>query len=206
MDYTLKTGQPLRLPRYAELGPLRLALPRPHTPLAGTLPKRGGGTYVLRGMMGQPVAEMNYGELDCCIMPQVGYHFPMSQEGFSTERRPSRLLPYRRGKQVDITPQRPIASVLAPLWSPGAPEKAAIFEVYRQQPALVYCQVPDDVDDNHWLETDSGNWLLLPGHYVISELSRHGARVVPPTFFIREFWSISELEGERLEDFHLPEG
>lgn len=206
MDYTLKPGQPLRLPQYADADKLRLAIPRPDTPLAGTLPHHRSETYRLTGMFGQMTAELQYGPHDCAVMPQVGYHSPVHMESFSTPQQPSRHLPYRRGDQVEVTPQRPIASVLAPLWNPNAPHAARIFEIYRQLPALIFGRVPDDVDDTWWLETDTGVWVLMPGHFIIRELDGFGGRVVPPTFFIREFRAIAELEGGVVEEFDLPEG
>lgn len=139
-------------------------------------------------------------------MPQVGYHSPVHVESFSTAQHPSRLLPYRRGEEVEVTPQRPIASVLAPLWNPTAPHTTRVFEIWRQLPALVIGQVPEDADNNWWLETDTGTWLLLPGHFIIRELNGYGGRVVPHTFFVREFRAIAELTGAVVEEFANPTG
>jgi hypothetical protein len=206
MDYVLKPGQPVTLPPYTDAHGLRLAIPRPNTPLAGTLPKHMGSDYTLRGMSGQMTADLVYGENDCCVMPQVGYHSPVHMASFSTPPHPSRHLPYRRGDQVEVTPQRPIASVLAPLWNPAAPQSVKVFEVYRQLPALVFGQVPEDVDGTWWLTTDTGIWLLEPGSYIVREMNGYGGRTIPPTFFVREFAQITELEGGVVADFPAPTG
>jgi hypothetical protein len=202
--YVLESGR-RNLPPYMHSQRLFLALPRRDEPLACVLPGLRVMAHVT-GMDGQRVAEFTITTQQADVMPQVGYHFPVNSSNISPAEPYNHQLPFLIGNQVEVTPQRPIAPALAGYWARQYDElNLPVYELWRQLPAFVLGVVPENAADE-WIMTDDGTWRLLPEAYLLCELDGTGARVVPPTFMVREFRGLAELGSETLTTaFELPD-
>ena len=203
-DYLMVPGQRQELPPYLAGNELRLLMHRPDTPLAAVLPRVKKKVRQV-GLDGRLAAMLEFTPTDWSVMPQVGYHFPLSEHAISTPDKPSRLLPYRLGEAVVLTPNRPIAPALYGFWAQSKLPGLQVFEIFRVYPAFLVGRVPDSVSGDDWLMTDLGNWRLTPGAYVIRDLNGYGGRVTDVTYLVREFDAVTELDpGDPVERFELP--
>lgn len=181
------------IPEQVNLPPLipgtenRFALPRPDVPLVCVRATESKDIYNI-GMDGLRCSRDTVIAGQYHVIPQVGHQHVVSSGDVAEERNWDSFFAFCLSEPARF--DDPIWPVMKQQWGVGAD----IRTLYRRLPAYVVGQIVHNSEllVHDWLEAPNGaRWRVLPGAWIIRELSGRGLRVVPGLYMGREFLGIS---------------